>query len=68
MENDKRPIPQKNRSVEQYYDTKSVESSTEMTGLTPTPPLSEDEEESYAEINGRSSLEGVPKDTKKKNK
>ena len=68
MENDKRPILQKNRSVEQYYDTKSVESSTEMTGLTPTPPLSEDEEESYSEINGMPSPRGIPSDTKKRNK
>ena len=68
MENDKRPILQKNRSVEQYYDTKSVASSTEMTGLTPTPPLSEDEEENFASIMGRSSMEGTPRDTKKRNK
>jgi len=43
MKDDKRPILQKNRSVEQYYETTSVESSTEMTGILPTPPLSEAE-------------------------
>lgn len=68
MKNEERPIQQKNRSVDQYYDTKSIESSTEMTGLTPTPPLSEDEEESYSEINGLPNPNYLPKDTKKRNK
>ena len=63
-----RPILQRNRSVEQYYDTKSVESSTGMTGLTPTPPMSEEEEESYSDIYGMPTPGAVPKNTKKKNK
>lgn len=68
MKNDERPILQKNRSVEQYYDTMSVESSTEMTGIMPTPPLSEAEEESYSELNGMPIPSDVPRNTKKRNK
>ena len=68
MKNKERPILQKNRSVEQYYDTMSVESSTEMTGIMPTPPLSEAEEESYSEINGMPIPSDMPRDTKKRNK
>lgn len=68
MKNDERPILQKNRSVEQYYDTKSVESSTGMTGLTPTPPMSEDEEESYSDIYGMPTPNALHQTAKKKNK
>lgn len=66
MKLDERPIPQKNRSVEQYYDTTSIESSTEMTGAMPTPPLSEAEEESYSEIHGMPISGDAPRDTKKR--
>ena len=66
MKNDERPILQKNRSVEQYYDTNSVESSTGMTGLTPTPPMSEEEEESYSDIYGMPTPNTLHKSEKKK--
>ena len=68
MKNDERPISQKNHGIEQFYDTQSVQSTTEMTGLTPTPPMSEDEAESYSEIHGMPVPEGVPQATKKRNK
>lgn len=61
-----RPILQRNRSVEQYYDTNSVESSTGMTGLTPTLPLSDEEEESYSDIYGMPTPNTLHKSTKKK--
>ncbi|NCB74331.1 MAG: hypothetical protein EOM51_06290 [Clostridia bacterium] len=61
-----RPILQRNRSVEQYYDTSSVESSTGMTGLTPTPPLSDEEEESYSDIYGMPTPSTLHKSRKKK--
>jgi len=62
MKNDKRPIQEDDRIFDQFYNMKSVQSTTEMTGLTPTPPMSEDEEESYSEI------QGMPMSTKKRNK
>lgn len=68
MKIDERPILQKNRTVEQYYDTTSIESTTEMTGAMPTPPLTESEEESYSEIHGMPIPGDVPTDTKKRNK
>ncbi len=66
MKHFERPILQQNRSVEQYYDTKSVESSTGMTGLTPTPPMSDEEEESYADIYGMPTPNTHNKGVKKK--
>jgi len=68
MKNEERPVPQKYQGIEQFYDTQSVQSSTEMTGLTPTPPVTEDEAESYSEIHGMPVPEGVPNATKKRNK
>ncbi len=68
MKKNERPILQKNRSVEQYYDTTSIESSTEMTGFMPTPPITENEAESYSELHGMPIPSDVPTDTKKRNK
>ena len=61
-----RPILQRNRSVEQYYDTNSVESSTGMTGLAPSLPLSDEEEESYSDSYGTPTPNTLHKSTKKK--
>ena len=52
MDADKNYRPIDDRIYEEFYDMKSVMSSTEMTGLTPTPPLSEEDAESYSEIHG----------------
>ena len=52
MDAEKKHRPIDDRIYEEFYDMKSVMSSTEMTGLTPTPPLSEDDAESYSEIHG----------------
>ncbi|MFB0919389.1 MAG: hypothetical protein QMB62_00680 [Oscillospiraceae bacterium] len=52
MDADKKRRPIDDRIYENFYDTNSVMSTTEMTGLTPTPPLSEDDAESYSEIHG----------------
>lgn len=68
MKNNERPILQRNRSVEQYYDTNSIQSSTEMTGFMPTPPVSEAEEEAYSELSGMPISGDVPTNTKKRNK
>ncbi len=62
MNNDKRPILENDQIFDRYNCMNSVQSSTEMTGLTPTPPMSEDEEESYSEI------QSIPKATNKRNK
>lgn len=40
----------KNKKILQESDSNMVVSSTECTGLIPTPPLSEDEAESYDEL------------------
>lgn len=49
---DKRKIvPPPNDSLDdKYYDLEQVASSTDCTGLIPTPPQSVDEEESYADL------------------
>ncbi|PKM74012.1 MAG: hypothetical protein CVU91_02935 [Firmicutes bacterium HGW-Firmicutes-16] len=62
MDTDKNHRPIDDRIYEDFYDLRSVMSTTEMTGLTPTPPLSEEDAESYSEIQGMP----VPGDPPKK--
>ncbi len=52
MKNDKNKRSGEERIFDQFYDMSSVQSSTEMTGLVPTPPQSEADAESYSQIHG----------------
>lgn len=51
---------------DQYYDLSSVASATSYTGLTQTPPLSEEEAESYSEIWSYPKPESTPQLENKK--
>lgn len=67
MNENSNPEAKDDRIYEEFYDLKSVSSSTEMTGLTPTPPLSEEDAESYCEIHGMPVPGDPPKKKRGKN-
>ena len=52
MKKDKYPNPDNDRIFDQFYDMTSVQSTTEMTGLTPTPPITEEDAISYSGLHG----------------
>lgn len=49
-EKDKQLLHLRMPSEEELFDSDNVASATECTGLIPTPPISEEEAESYTEI------------------
>lgn len=65
---DKKRTPEdyEDEVMNQYYDLSSVASATGFTGLTQTPPLSEDEAEAYSEIWSFPKPETSPKSESKK--
>ena len=67
MNEDNRPERSDDRIYEEFYDMKSVMSTTDMTGLTPTPPLTEEDSESYSEIHGMPVPGDPPKKKRGKN-
>ena len=62
MRNSNQPKPKREDIYYQFYDLKSVQSSTELTGLTPSLPMSEDDAASYAEIYGTPIPDDLPND------
>ncbi|MEA4895862.1 MAG: hypothetical protein VB064_11470 [Oscillospiraceae bacterium] len=52
MDTEKKPLQRDDRIYQDFYDMNSVMSTTEMTGLTPTPPITEEDAEAYSEIHG----------------
>ena len=55
----------KKKKNEPYYDFTNAQSMTECTGLEPTPPLNEEENESYLDIYDYTpKVTNNPKDTK----
>lgn len=50
--NDKSKRPGDESIFDQFYDMSSVQSSTDMTGLVPRPPLTGADAESYSQIHG----------------
>jgi len=48
MEKPQNPKWEEDETLDQFYDMSSVASATSYTGLTPTPPHSEDEAMSYS--------------------
>lgn len=52
MKNNKTPGPRDHRIYEDFYDATSVQSSTDMTGAVPTPPITENDAESYSQLQG----------------
>lgn len=48
------------RIFDEYFENGLVQSATDMTGLTPTPPLTESEEESYSQLKSDAGF-GLPR-------
>jgi hypothetical protein len=60
MKNSEQKKPKREDIYYQFYNTKSVQSTTDLTGLTPSLPLSEEDAESYADIYGMPIPEDFP--------
>ncbi len=67
MNENRNPEIRDDRIYDEFYDLKSVMSTTDMTGLTPTLPLSEENAESYSEIHGMPVPGDPPRKKREKN-
>ena len=61
MDNEKKR-PKREDIYYQFYDLQSVQSNTELTGLTPSLPLSDDVAASFGEIYGMPIPDNLPND------
>ena len=62
MANYEQMRPKREDIYYQFYDMKSVQSNTELTGLTPSLPLSDDVAASFSDIYGMPIPDNLPND------
>lgn len=67
MNSSNQPKPKREDIYYQFYDLKSVQSTNELTGLTPSLPLSDDDVASYSDIYGMPITDDLPNDINDEN-